>query len=56
VGFGDAGGVIDRQIVLLNPAEELAAVDLVAANGQHTAILAGEVGQELMHRFVKASR
>jgi hypothetical protein len=46
----------DGQVILLDPGEELAAVDLVAADGQHTAILAGELGQELRHRFVQASR
>ena len=56
MGFVDIARRADRQIILLDPAEELAAVNLVAADGQTASILAGELGQELIQGFVKASR
>ncbi len=42
-----------REIVLGDPAQKLEDITAVAANRQSTSVLAGKVGQELLHGLLK---
>ena len=41
------------EIVLLNPPEELGDINAVAADRQTASVLAGEIGEELLHGLLK---
>ena len=53
VGLGDRGWMGDRQIVVCNPAEELAAINAVTTDGQDTPVLAGQLREELLQGLLE---